>query len=190
MRKVRLVACGTLFSLLTACGFHLRHAAELPPEMRNIYISGGTAISGDASGNLLRYLRRDLATADTQVVDDPDQASAILRIDKVQQGSTLLAISAQGTPLEYRVSYTVNFSLLVGNAVLIEPQTLVLNRAYNYSVSNAISNQEQADALYGAMATDMAQLIVFRIEAAARSAALPPAAVTSIAPNSSTAGHP
>ena len=169
----RFAVCGMLFCL-TACGFHLRRATELPADMRSIYISGGTAISGDTSGNLLRYLRRDLATANCQVLDEPTKATAMLRIDNVQQDSTLLAISALGTPLEYKVTYRVDFSLLVGNAVLIEPQTLVLSRAYNYNISNAIANQEQADALSGAMAIDMAQLIVFRIQAAARSAQLPP----------------
>ena len=191
MRKARIVLCGTALCLLAACGFQLRHATELPANMRTFYISGGTSIAGDTSGNLLRYLRRDLATAETQVVDDPAKADAVLRIDSVRQVSTLLAISAQGTPLEYKVTYTVDFSLLVGNAVLIEPQALVLSRAYNYNVANAISNQEQADALSGAMAMDMAQLIVFRIQAAARSALTPPSVATVRAPVAATlqTGH-
>ena len=167
--SLRLAVCGMLLVLLAGCGFELRRPVELPPQMRTIYVSGGSSIAGDTTGNLLRYLRRDLATSNTQVVDDPALATSLLKIGGVRQASSLLAIAANGTPLEYKVSYTVTFSLLVGNAVLIEPQTLVLSRTYDYNVANAIGNQEQEQALYGAMATDMAQLIVFRVQAAARS---------------------
>jgi LPS-assembly lipoprotein len=165
-----LVACAILLGTLSACGFHLRQAPILPPQMRAIYISGG-------EGSLARYLRRDLATDNTQVVDDPTLATSVLRITGVSQTSNLLAISSTGVPLEYKVYYKAEFSLMVGNSMLVDPQTLVLTRTYDYNIANAIGNQEQEEALYGAMAVDMAQLIVFRIQAAARSATRVPVAV-------------
>lgn len=161
------VACLVVFSLLAGCGFHLRRAAELPPQLHALYINGGSI-------DLVRSLRRNLASGSTTIVDDPTLASAILDINRASGSSTLLAISSAGVPIEYRVTYTVQFSLMVGNAVLIEPQTIALTRTYNYNVQNAIGNQEQEQALYSAMQTDIAQLIVFRIQAAARNA-LPPA---------------
>ena len=170
-----LVACALLTGVLAACGFHLRRSPDLPPQMRMIYISGGAQAS---SVSLLRDLRRDLATENTQVVDDPTLATALLKIVNVSQGSKLLAISNTGQPLEYKVYYQVEFSLQVGNTMLIEPQDLTLTRTYNYSVTDAIGNEEQEQGLYGAMAKDMAQLIVFRIQAAARSATQMPVTVT------------
>lgn len=185
-RSLRIAACAALLGALSACGFHLRQPPDLPPQMRNIYISG-------AKGNdLVRYLRRDLATDSTQIVDDPGLATSILEIKGVGRRSSLLAISSVGTPLEYKVYYQVEFSLLVGNTMLIEPQTLVLTRTYNYNIADAVGNEEQEEALYGAMAVDMAQLMVFRIQAAARAASRPPVAapvpakVTTAAPVAAT----
>ncbi len=152
---------------LAACGFHLRRPPELPAQMRAIYISGGDVA-------LARSLRRNLETGSSQVVDDLSQATAYLKIIQVRQYSTLLAVSNTGQPLEYRVVYQVEFSLLVGNTMLVEPQTLVLSRTYNYNISDAIGNQEQEQGLYSTMAVDMAQLITFRIEAAAKAALQPP----------------
>ena len=180
-----LVACALLTGVLAACGFHLRRAPTLPPQMRVIYISGSN--SGNTT-TLLRNLRRDLATGNAQVVDDPTLATAILKIEDVSQRSSLLAISNAGVPIEYKVYYQAQFSFLVGNTILIEPQSLVLTRTYNYSVSNAIGNQEQEEGLYGAMAKDMAQLIAFRIQAAARSATQMP--VTVAAPAKATLRPP
>ena len=180
-----LMACALLVGALAACGFHLRRPADLPPQMRVIYISGSLGGNNTA---LMRSLRRDLATGNTQIVDDPTQATSILRIENVSRSSSLLAISSAGTPLEYKVYYQAQFSLLVGNTMLIEPQTLVLTRTYNYSISDAIGNEEQEAGLYGAMAEDMAQLIAFRIQAAARSATRMP--VTVVAPAKATLQAP
>ena len=167
MRAGQLVAVASLALLLTACGFHLRGAPELPAQMRAIYISGEDPI-------LLRDLRRSLESGSSQVVDDPTRATAFLKIIQATQSRTLLALSNTGVPLQYKVNYQVQFSLLVGNSMLVEPQTLVLSRTYNYNISDAIGNQEQEQGLYTTMASDMAQRITYRIQAAAQ-AALPPA---------------
>lgn len=180
-----LMACALLMGALAACGFHLRRPADLPPQMRVIYIIGSL---GGNNAALMRSLRRDLATGNVEVVDDPTQATTILKIEDVSRSNRLLAISSAGTPLEYKVYYQAQFSLLVGNTMLIEPQTLVLTRTYNYSISNAIGNEEQEEGLYGAMAEDMAQLIAFRIQAAARSATQAP--VTVAAPAKATLQAP
>lgn len=182
-----LMVCALLMGTLAACGFHLRRPADLPPQMRVIYISGSLGGNNTA---LLRSLRRDLATGNAQVVDDPTLATAILRIVNVTRGSSLLAISNTGVPLEYRVYYQAQFSLLVGSTMLIEPQTLVLTRTYNYSISDAIGNEEQEAGLYGAMAEDMAQLITFRIHAAAKAATRVPAPVTVAVPAKVTVQSP
>ncbi|MFI4967399.1 MAG: LPS assembly lipoprotein LptE [Gammaproteobacteria bacterium] len=176
--RYKLMAWVALLGLLSACGFHLRRAPDLPPQMRTIYVSG------NKGSDLVRYLRRNLATDSTKIVDDPSLASSTLDIIGVSQRSSLLAINSTGQPLEYKVFYQVEFSLLVGNTMLIEPQTLVLTRTYNYNITDAIGNQEQEENLYGAMAVDMAQLIVFRIQAAARAATRPP--VTAAAPVKAT----
>ena len=174
--SLRIAACAALLGALSACGFHLRQPPNLPPQMRYIFIS----ITKDGGGNLMRDLRRNLATDNTTIVDDPGLATAYLKIDDVSRTSRLMAISGAGstagTPVEYRVTYQVEFSLLVGNRMLIEPQTLVLTRTYNYKIADAIGNQEQEEGLYNAMSVDMAQLIVFRIQAAARAASRLPVA--------------
>lgn len=166
----RLALVVLLAGLLTACGFHLRRPPELPAEMGAIYIMSGP---GD-DPTLLRDLRRTLETGSSRVVDDATHATALLHIIQVSRYSTLLAVSNTGVPLEYKATYQVQFSLLVGNSMLIEPQTLVLSRTYNYNISDALGNQEQEQGLYSTMASDMAQRITSRIQAAAK-AALPPA---------------
>jgi outer membrane lipopolysaccharide assembly protein LptE/RlpB len=140
----------------------------------------------------LRELRRDLASDDTQVLPTPLGATTTLSILDVSRASRPVALDTNGQPLEYQVTYEVEFALLVQGATIMEPQTVDLRRTYTYSVTNAIANEEQEQNLQDALSRDVAQFIVYRVIAAARSlspslAALPatakaPAAASVAAP--------
>jgi LPS-assembly lipoprotein len=178
---------------LTACGFHFRQAPDLPPSMRHIYI----ATPGN-NGTLLRELRRDLASDDTEILPTPLGATTVLSIIGVSHSSRPMALSRTGQPLEYQVTYQVEFSLVVQGSTIMEPQAVDLRRNYTYSITNAIANEEQEQNLEDALSRDVAQFIVYRVIAAARSlpaslAALPataPAAASVAAPVTTTAPAP
>jgi LPS-assembly lipoprotein len=156
--------------VLAGCGFHFRQPPDLPPSMRRIYVAAPSS-----TGDLLRELRRDLASNDTQVLETPDGASTILSIIGISHTSRPLALSRDGRPLEYRVSYEVEFSLQVLGATILEPQSVILERNYTYSVSNGIANEEQEKTLDVAISKDIAEFIVYRLIAASHS--LPPSLV-------------
>jgi LPS-assembly lipoprotein len=163
MKRLLLVA--GLFSLiLVGCGFHLRRAPDLPLSMRKMYIS-----APGSNGDLLRELRRGLASDDTEVLATPEGATTVLSIISVSHSSRPLALNRVGVALLYQVQYEVEFSLTVRGAVILEPQSVILNRNYTYSVSNAIANEEQELALNQALSKDVSQFIVTRVVAAARS---------------------
>lgn len=177
----RLTAAGVLCLLLTACGFHLRQPPDLPPSMRKIYVAG-------PSGQLVRELRRSFASDSTQVLSSPEHATATLSIISVEQSSRPLAVGISGEPLEYQVTYSVSFSLIVEGVTVMEPQTVTVNRDYAYSVANAVTNQEQEQALERAMAADVARSIAFRLVAVAKN--LPRAPATAVAPVAATQPAP
>ncbi len=150
--------------LLAGCGFHLRGPAHLPAAMQRTYIA-------DAGGDteLVRELRRNLITPTTKVTGDATTATAVLNILKSQRFQRVLSVSNTGQPLEYQVAYEVQFSLTAaGGKTLLAAQTLTLTRNYAYDVANVIGDTEQANVLYNALESDMAQLILFRLEAAGR----------------------
>ena len=167
--------CLLLCGLLAGCGFHLRQAPELPPSMRKIYVA-----APGHNGDLLRELRRSLASDHTEILDTPQLATTTLSIISVERTSRPLAVNGAGNPVEYQVTYTVEFSLIVDGTTILEPQTVTLNRNYAYSVANAVANEEQEQALNQAMAKDVSQFIAFRLAAAAKN--LPPPAITRPAP--------
>jgi LPS-assembly lipoprotein len=156
---------------LAACGLHLRTAPNLPPQMRVIYVS-----APGQNAELVRALRRNLASENTDVVLDPTDATATLSILHGSQYNRPLTFNNLGRPVEYEAAYEVEFSLIAGGVVVIEPQTITLKHSYNFSPSNAVGNEEQANAEYSVLAQEMARLMIFRIRAAAKN--LAPAAPT------------
>ena len=155
----------SLTFLLAGCGWHLRQPANLPAAMQRTYIN-------DASGatDLVRQLRRSLITPATKVTDDATAATATLSILSARQYQRVLTVSNTGQPLEYQVAYQVQFSLTDAHGkTLIEPQTLTLTRNYAYDIANTLGDTEQANVLYKSMEDNMAQLILFRLQALGRS---------------------
>ena len=177
MKSFRTTLAVLLATLSAACGFHLHQAPELPPQMRIIYVS-----STGQNADLVRELRRNLASEDTQVVLDPTIATATLSILRAGQGSRPLTFNNLGRAIEYEVSYHVEFSMMAGGVVIIPPQQLSLAHSYNFSNSNAVGNEEQANAEFTALTHEMAQLIVFRIQAAAKNLSSVPATAAEPAP--------
>lgn len=161
-------AAMTLCLSLAGCGFHLSGAPQLPAAMKLTYIS---ALGGDAE--LIRELRRNLNTPVTAVTEHAATATATLNILHSQRYQRVLSVSNTGQPVEYQVAYQVQFSLTAGGRVLISPQTLTLTQDYAYDVANVIGDTEQANVLYAAMERNMAQLIMFRLEAAGRAMGAP-----------------
>lgn len=187
MNGLRLTSGMLGLMMLSGCGFHFRQAPDLPPSMRHIYIA-----SSGGNGTLLRELRRDLASDDTEILPTPLGATTTLSIIGVTHSSRPMAVAQNGQPLEYQVTYQVEFSLLVQDTPILEPQTVVLRRNYTYSVTNAIANEEQEQNLQDALSRDVAQFIVYRVVAAARSlspslAALP---ATTTAPKADSVAVP
>lgn len=152
-----------LAGMLAGCGFHLRNNNDLPPVMQRTYL----AIPG-GNDALVRELRRNLSTDRTMVTEDPTKATATLTVLSAQRLRRVLTVTNLGRPAEQEVAYQVQFSLSSPDGTLIEPQTLTLKRDYAYDEANALGDAAQAEVLYAALQRDMAQLILFRIEAIGR----------------------
>ena len=175
MRAPKAALFVLLPAVLGACGLHLRTTPNLPPQMRVIYVS-----APGQNAELVRALRRNLASENTDVVLDPTNATATLSILHGSQYTRPLTFNNLGRPVEYEVAYHVEFSLIAGGVVIIEPQTITLKQSYNFSAFNAVGNEEQANAEYSVLAQEMARLMIFRIRAAAKN--LAPAAATAMTP--------
>ena len=145
--------------LLQGCGFQLRGGFDAPPEMDPTYIQ---ASFGDP---LAREVREALRTADVQVVDTPDQASAVLRLLKQEQSRRVRAVDRRGKVIDYELSYSVTFDVQDSEgAEMVSRQTITLVRTQVDPGVEVLGKQEEQALFFGDMRRDMAGRMLRRVK--------------------------
>lgn len=159
----RLSLLAVFLSTLAACGFHLRGSGVGIP-YKTLYVAG-------ADQTILNDLRRTIrGSANTQLVDDPKAAEAVLQILSETREKRILSLTNAGRVREFQLVYTVGFSLSAGGKELIPPEMMVLRRDYLYDENQILAKENEEAVLNRDMQRDAVQQILRRINAVANTA--------------------
>ncbi|HEX2139748.1 MAG TPA: LPS assembly lipoprotein LptE [Woeseiaceae bacterium] len=170
----RLLLGNFLALVLAGCGFHLRGAPDIPPEMARTYIA-----TDERYSLFYRKLAAHLEQAGIELVDSPEKATAELVILADDTGQRVLSVSARNVPREYEVYYTIYYSLVSGPAVLMEPQLKTLTRDYTYDETRVLGKAREEDLLREAIADDLVRLVMFQLSSLHQSVGGAPASEAS-----------
>lgn len=155
MFRILIIVAG---SLIAGCGFHLQGALNFPAEMQRTYLD-----PVDRYSLFHRELRRQLAEAGVELVDEPQDATAILSIVTDETDQRVLSVSARNVPTEYEVFYTVEYSIASGEKVLLSPQDVTLTRDYTYDTSLVLGKAHEESVLREAIVTDLVRIVLKQI---------------------------
>lgn len=148
----------SLALLLTGCGFHLQGDLTAPPQMERTYIA-----AVERNTQFHRELRRQLQESGVNLVDSPDEATAILSIMSDQTGQRVLSVSARNVPTEYEVFYSVEYALVAGETSLLPPQDITFTRAYTYDETLVLGKTHEEDLMRKAIVRDLARAVLKQI---------------------------
>ena len=159
---------------LSACGFHLRQNASLPPQMQRVHLS----VSG--GGELERRLTRALETSDVTVEDESGPGIAELRVPVGTFSTETLSAGGYVRITEYAVRYHVEFDVDDASGhELLPRQRIDMSREYSYDATNTVGNESQVQELQRSLNDDMVQAILFRLQAASKHQLTEPASAAS-----------
>jgi LPS-assembly lipoprotein len=109
--------CRRAFLLLVlalgACGFQMRGASSVPPDMARTYIA-----AEDHRSLFYRRLSDSLRNVGVDVVETEAEATATFSILSDIPGQRVLSVSARNVPREFEVSRTVLYSVQTTDATL------------------------------------------------------------------------
>ncbi|MGH8767579.1 MAG: LPS assembly lipoprotein LptE, partial [Burkholderiales bacterium] len=111
---------------LSACGFQLRGQATIPFQTVHVEAPGFSAFAND--------LERAIRTGSkTRIVENRDQAEAVVQIVGESQEKLILSLSSSGKVSEFDLRYRVAYRLTdrVGTE-LASPGEIVLRRIMTY----------------------------------------------------------
>jgi len=148
-----------LAAVLTACGFKLRGAFDLPAELQKIYVVGGQ------SGELRQDLN-DMLAYSAEVVKHKADADAVLTINKEELDTRTLSVDSRGKVRESEIEYSVIYSLvLTDGRILLDKEGLLLTRDFIDDENDVIGRSNESQVIKRDLKRDAAQQILRRVQA-------------------------
>ncbi|MCF7969899.1 MAG: hypothetical protein K9L22_01885 [Methylococcaceae bacterium] len=113
-----------LVFLLTACGYHLRGAIQLPEALKKIYVRGASAELSNAIATTFRSASGELVTTEAD-------AGMILNVINEDYRRRTISIDSSGYSNEYDLVYRLTFDLLDNQGVvLVAAKTIEVSKSY------------------------------------------------------------
>ncbi len=126
-------------SLLSACGFRLRGASNLPATIKYAVIDGVAQYS-----EVGLAIKQQLEVSGTKVVSTADVDTVHFVVLKNKFTRRVLSVGASGTANEYELAYS--FSMRVQDPkgkLLVAERAINLNRNYIYDASQALAKSDE-----------------------------------------------
>jgi len=109
---------------LSACGYHLRGAIDLPAGMKNVYMEGG-------SSQLRDQFKKVMEISSVPLASSPETAGLIVKIFDEDSQRRVLSLNSGGTANDFELGYRFNYEIVDSkNKVLSERQSVEIKREY------------------------------------------------------------
>ena len=160
---------GTIFALITGCGFYLRGRLTLPPDMTAIRIQSSTPYSA-----LVKLLRQTIRASKISVTDDETATAGATTVGQLtilaeRWGDLAISIDSHGRAQEYSVRYATLFTLVDGKDRVIVPQQMIeLSRDYLSPPQDATGTATERETLSNELRREMAAAILRRVDSVVR----------------------
>ena len=143
---------------LASCGFQMRGATTVPPEMARTYIE-----APDRRSLFYRRLRDSLELAGVDIVDSEAAASATFSILSDIPAQRVLSVSARNVPREFEVSHTVLYSVHAGERILLEPRTQTLTLDYTWDETRVLGKEKEEALMREAIVNDLVRIVLIQL---------------------------
>jgi len=152
--------------LLSACGYHLRGAFQLPENMKSVYIEG-------SSGPLLEQFKQVMKTSSAKLADSRKGAGIVIKIANEEFNRRVVSLSSRGKSNEFELEYRLDYEFAnAKDALLMERQTVDIRREYYNDQQFVIAKENEENVIRNEMYLQAVHTIVNRarvvLEAGAR----------------------
>jgi LPS-assembly lipoprotein len=158
-RTARYGSAAASLVLLTACGFKLRGAPDLPFTVMYAGFAEGSSLGQE--------LKRSLQASGVRVVSDNrelDAAQVILDVLQDQREKTVVGVNASGQVREFQLRVRFKFRLRGKDGREVIPETeLLQQRDFSFNESGALAKESEEALIYRSMQSDIVQQALRRL---------------------------
>jgi LPS-assembly lipoprotein len=110
--------------LLSACGYHMRGTSELPVNLKNVFVEGGT-------GTLREQFKQILKSSSGQLTDSRKGVGIVIKLFNENFNRRVLSLSSRGKSNEFELEYRLDYEFAnADDAQLMERQSVEVRREY------------------------------------------------------------
>ncbi len=123
--------------LLSACGYHLRGAFELPAGMKNIFLDGGSA-------PLQIQFKKAMDFSSIPIAVSAETASIVIRIFDENSQRRVLSLASTGVANDFELGYQFEYEIVDSkDNILMARQPLDIKREYYNDQSAVIAKESE-----------------------------------------------
>lgn len=153
---IKFILAGLAATAMAGCGFRLRGAYAIP--YRSIYLDA------PKDSKTAQQLANALRSQGITVADAAVDAEARLKFLQENHSRSILALSGGGRVREYRLTYTLGYSLTDKEGrEIYPPATIQLSRDFTYDDSQYLAKTAEESLLYRDLQDDAVQQILRRL---------------------------
>ena len=160
MRLLRQFGLVLIACAITACGFQLRGAHDLPDHLSPLYLDKDTM-----SLLLYKELRSMLKAGGAKLTDDVAAAASVLKVSREQRTRDVISVDTLGRAREYRLIYRLAFTLQADGEAVIDNSSIQLTRNLLFNPEAVLGVAEEMENIYRDMIRDSTGQILLRLQA-------------------------
>lgn len=145
--------------LLSACGWQLRGAMNMPLDIDNVYVA-----AQDTHGTLVHTLTRALESNNVAVSDTASDSQYRILLSNEKQDRRTVSVGTDALASEYELSMSVDY--VIQNRVgenLTEQTTASAFRAYDFDRNAVVAKNEEERLILNEMRSNLVQQILRRL---------------------------
>jgi LPS-assembly lipoprotein len=142
---------------LSACGFHMRGAADL--SFHSVYIQNGAP-------GIMPDIKQIMRSNNVKLLPSPDQAEMLLDLMKEVTDKRILSLSGGGKVKEYVLTYRVTFrAKQPGDELWSAAQMVEEQRTFSYDDTQLLAKDYEESRILSDMRAEAARKIMRRLSA-------------------------
>lgn len=160
-RHARMLPLAMLLLAVTtinACGFQLRGAMDISPDIAPIYIQQNSAFEVE------REIKALLASNNISVAKQQSAAVSQLTLNKETKKQRVLSVDIDGRAREYQLTYSVSFSIKIKQQKQHD-DSVSLTRSLLFDTDAVVAVANESETLYKDMQRDASRLILLKLQA-------------------------
>ena len=164
---IRLLLLLLLSSALISCGYSLRSNDAINERFNSLQID-----LSQPNSEFSQLLRRSLEVADVSIelitgTEEEILASTIpvLPLGNEQVSARPVTVNPRARAAQYEMRLSITIALGQSNRLLIEPETLFIDRTYFEDIENIAGNREEVEIITQEMRRELVNQIMRRLEA-------------------------